>query len=378
VLDGIEWTSPGAHATTLEKVLRKVRTGEMPPAGLPHPTKAAAANFSTWLETELDRAAATRPNPGRPAIHRLNRAEYGNAVRDLLGINLNVSQMLPVDDSGYGFDNVADVLSVSPVLLERYMSAARVVSRRAVGDMTLKPVEEEYETKRTGGRGRGPERVSDAMPFASSGGIAVEHYFPLDAEYVIRVKLGGGENPPPPQEFRIPVKAGLRTIGATFLRDSAKPEIASVGGRGAPVPGPPPRGQLDIRLDGVRLKLVQVPSQRVDKLIVGGPYNPTGRGETASRAKIFTCRPASTAEEEPSPSTAPAAPRAISIAASRRRSERCWSRRASSSAWNATPPEPSPGPSTASPISSWPRGSRSSCGAASPTTSCSTSPPKAN
>jgi hypothetical protein len=296
VLEGIEWTSPGAHAATLEKVLRKVRTGEMPPAGMPHPTKAAATTFSNWLETELDRAAATRPNPGRPAIHRLNRAEYGNAVRDLLGIQLNVSQTLPVDDSGYGFDNVADVLSVSPALLERYMSAARVVSRRAVGDMTLKPVEEEYETKRTGGRGRGPERVSDAMPFASSGGIAVEHYFPLDAEYVIRVKLGG-ENPS--QEFRIPVKAGLRTIGATFLRDSAKPEIATVGGRGAPVPGPPPRGQLDIRLDGVRLKLVQVPSQRVDKLIVGGPYTPTGRGDTPSRAKIFSCRPKSAAEEEP-------------------------------------------------------------------------------
>jgi mono/diheme cytochrome c family protein len=299
VVEGIDWTDPGANSATLEKVLRKVRSGEMPPAGLPHPAKPAADAFSNWLESELDRAATAHPNPGRPAIHRLNRAEYGNAVRDLLGIHLDVSQMLPVDDSGYGFDNVADVLSVSPALLERYMATARVVSRRAVGDMTLKPVEEEYETRRPGSRGFRPERVSDYVPFASLGGIAVDHYFPLDAEYLIRVKLPGGENPPPPQEVRLPIRAGLHNIGAVFLRDSAKPEIAMLGGRGAPVPGPPPRGKLDIRIDGVRVKLVDVGAQRVDKLIIGGPYNPTGRGDTGSRAKIFTCKPSTAAEEEP-------------------------------------------------------------------------------
>src|SRR5689334_19330966 len=111
VLEGIDWNSPAANGATLEKVLRKVKTGEMPPAGLPHPKPADATAFSNWLEAELDRAAVAHPNPGRPAIHRLNRAEYGNAVRDLLAIDLDVSQMLPVDDSGYGFDNVADVLS---------------------------------------------------------------------------------------------------------------------------------------------------------------------------------------------------------------------------------------------------------------------------
>src|SRR6185503_1391484 len=152
---------------------------------------------------------------------------------------------------GYGFDNVADVLSVSPALLERYLSAARVVSRRAVGDLNLKPVLEEYETRR-GIRGR-PERVSDALPFDSAGGISVEHYFPLDAEYTIRVRLSAGENAPAPLEIKIPIKAGLRTVGATFLRESAKPEVAAVAARGVTLPGAPPRGKLDIRLDGARL-----------------------------------------------------------------------------------------------------------------------------
>src|SRR5947209_16767146 len=224
VLEGIDWSNIGANAGPLEKALRKVRTGEMPPPGLPHPTPAAASAFSNWLESELDHAAAANPNPGRPAVHRLNRAEYGNTIRDLLALNINTTSLLPVDDSGYGFDNVADVLSVSPALLERYMSVAKLVSRQAVGDVTTKPTLEEYEAPRTGGRGRA-ERVSDSLPFDSAGGLAIEHYFPADAEYVIRIKLTGGDIAPPAQEFRIPVKAGAHTIGATFLRDSAKPEL---------------------------------------------------------------------------------------------------------------------------------------------------------
>jgi hypothetical protein len=304
VLEGIDWADVGSHSATLEKVLRKVRTGEMPPPKLPRPTPAAATAFTTWLETELDRAAAAHPNPGRPAIHRLNRAEYGNAVRDLLGIHLNTSSLLPVDDSGYGFDNVADVLSVSPALLERYMSVARLVSRRAVGELGIKPAEEEYEAPRTGGRGR-PDRVSDALPFDSAGGLAIEHYFPLDAEYVIKVKLAGGGNE---KEVRIPVKAGARTLGVTFLRDSSKPELeAPINPRAPMVPGgrgggmtPPPPSKLDLRIDGARLQLFDVaPNARVDKVIVAGPYNATGRGDTPSRRKIFVCRPTTSADEEP-------------------------------------------------------------------------------
>jgi cytochrome c551/c552 len=304
VLEGIDWSKPGENSATLEKVLRKVQTGEMPPAKLPHPSPAAATAFTTWLEAQLDHAAAAHPNPGRPAIHRLNRAEYGNAIRDLLDIHLDTSSLLPVDDSGYGFDNVADVLSVSPALLERYMSAARKVSRRAVGDLTTKPAEEEYEAPR-GGRGRG-DRISDALPFDSAGGLAIEHYFPVDAEYVISVKFAGGDTPPPAREIRMPVKAGLRSIGVTFLRESAKPELeappnprapAAGGGRGG---GPPRPSHLDIRLDGARLKLENAPgAARIDKVVIAGPYNITGRGDTPSRAKIFVCHPSNAGEEEP-------------------------------------------------------------------------------
>jgi cytochrome c551/c552 len=304
VLEGIDWSNPAANSATLEKVLRKVRTGEMPPAKLPHPAPAAATAFTTWLEAELDKSAAAHPNPGRPAIHRLNRAEYGNAVRDLLGIQIDATSLLPVDDSGYGFDNVADVLSVSPALLERYMTVARLVSRRAVGQLNLKPGEDEYEAPRTGGRGRA-ERISDALPFDSAGGVAIHHYFPVDAEYLIKVKMAGGGAE---KEVRLPVKAGDRLLGVTFLHDSSKPELAAPinprapaaagGGRGQQGPPPPP-AKLDIRLDGARLKLFDVgANSRVDKVLIAGPYNPTGRGDTVSREKIFVCHPATASEED--------------------------------------------------------------------------------
>ena len=127
-LDKLDFANVGPAAETWEKVLRKVRTGEMPPPGLPRPQKFAAASFSTWLEQALDSSAAANPNPGRPAIHRLNRAEYSNVIRDLLALDIKPGNSLPVDDSGYGFDNIADVLTLSPALLERYMSVARQVS----------------------------------------------------------------------------------------------------------------------------------------------------------------------------------------------------------------------------------------------------------
>ena len=147
--------------------------------------------FAAYLETTLDRAAAAHPNPGRAPVHRLNRAEYSNAIRDLLAVDVRPGEWLPVDDSGYGFDNIAAVLSTSPALLERYMSAARRVSRLAVGDLTMKPVEEIYEAKRDPVKGSRNERVSDDLPFDSRGGIAVAHYFPVDAEYVFKVRVLG-------------------------------------------------------------------------------------------------------------------------------------------------------------------------------------------
>jgi len=315
VLEGIDLSHAGASAAVLERALRKVRTGEMPPPPMPRPPAVDIAAFTKTLETSLDSASAAHPNPGRTTIHRLNRAEYSNAVRDILALDIHAGDLLPVDDSGYGFDNIADVLSVSPVLLERYMSAARKVARLAVGDPAIKPVAEEYSPVRTPGSRQRNERLSDELPFDSAGGIVVHHYFPLDAEYTIRIKF-----PSPAEgqagrseELRLPIKAGLRTLGVTFLRESGKAEIeAPAGGRRGPAGPPPPAGppaEVDVRLDGVRIKQFRVPSPpgggipNLDKVIVAGPYQPTGRGDTASRERIFTCRPASAADEQSCAST---------------------------------------------------------------------------
>ena len=310
VLEGIDFSHPGPNSALLERVLRKVRTGEMPPRGMPRPNVAVREAFTNSLAGALDAEAAAHPNPGRPAVHRLNRAEYSNAVRDLLGVDIKPGELLPVDDSGYGFDNIADVLSVSPALLERYMSTARIVSRLAVGDTGIKPSEEEFlpaEARRAGGsRQQSNERASDDLPFDSAGGMSFSYYFPLDGEYIIRVKAGPGGGDARKFEVRQSVKAGLRTIGVAFLRESAKPEVEAPatrgpaaaflgGGRGAP---PPPPALMDLRLDGVKLQRFQVPHGGAAQLpafngvVISGPYNPTGPGNTASREKVFVCQPA--------------------------------------------------------------------------------------
>jgi len=205
-LQGLDLDNVADHGMVWEKVLAKVHTGQMPPAGMPRPDAALTSAVTNWLERSLDDAAAKNPNPGRPAPHRLNRAEYSNAVRDLLAVDVNPGATLPVDDSGYGFDNIGDVLSTSPVLLERYMITARRISRLAVGDTHMKPFEEKFDAPRDIIRAKnavGPrnERVSDDLPFDSRGGMSFQFYFPLDAEYVIRVKtnpdIGNGDKPDP-------------------------------------------------------------------------------------------------------------------------------------------------------------------------------------
>ncbi len=307
VLEGIDLTQMGASAEVLEKVARKLKTGEMPPAGMPRPAAAKSAELVTWIENSIDRYAAAHPNPGRPVIHRLNRAEYSNAIRDLLGVDTKPGMMLPVDDSGFGFDNMGAVLSVSPALLERYMTAARKISRLAIGDAGSKPVEEEFSARDLGMRTNRNERVSDALPFDSRGGMAFQYYFPMDAEYQFRVRIAGGDatSNATPYELRLPVKAGLRTVGVDFLRDSDKPEIGLIAGRrgggGGGAAGGPGRGMqaapslMDLRVDGAKLKQFSVTEgggfPQVDKVIVDGPFNATGRGDTASRQKIFVCRP---------------------------------------------------------------------------------------
>jgi len=153
---GLDFSDVAGNSPVLEKMLRKVHSGEMPPVGMPRPDAPTAAVFTHWLETELDRSAEAHPNPGRPTIHRLNRAEYSNAVRDLLALDIKPGSMLPTDDTGYGFDNIGDVLSLSPMLIERYMSVARTVSRLAVGDPSIKPEITEFKPPKN--TGRGPRR----------------------------------------------------------------------------------------------------------------------------------------------------------------------------------------------------------------------------
>jgi len=296
-LEGVATDAVGAHVATLEKVLRKLRSGEMPPDGLPRPDAAAVADLTVWLETALDDVAAARPDPGAPALHRLNRAEYTNAVRDLLGLDLDHARDLPADDSGHGFDNIADVLTVSPLHMEKYLSAARRVSRLALGTATPRPVVEQYD--------RTPARAADALarlPPATRGGILIRRYFPVDADYSILVRVRGNRAPglPPPVldvrvdgrrvrladadfdtqeanqgsrnvELRVPLGAGLHEIAAGFLTEYAVVERSDCGTNGV----------------------------SVDYVLVGGPFDPRGPGDTESRRRIFICRPAPGQAEEP-------------------------------------------------------------------------------
>ncbi|MXY16779.1 MAG: DUF1587 domain-containing protein, partial [Acidobacteria bacterium] len=199
-LDTVDVGNVGGSADIWEKVAQKLRTRTMPPAGRPRPDAAAYDALADHLENALDAAWTANPNPGRPAVQRLNRAEYVNAIRDLLALEVDGRALLPADESGYGFDNIGDVLSVSPVLLERYILAAARISRWALGDPTLPPATALYKTSplmlQDG-------RVSDNLPFGSRGGHAARHHFPLDADYILRVRLGPGRRGTHTLEIRL-------------------------------------------------------------------------------------------------------------------------------------------------------------------------------
>ena len=185
-LDTLDLSHVGEHAESWEKVVRKLRAGVMPPSGRPRPDAAMRDAFLTRLETDLDMAWAARGDLPRTAIfHRLNRAEYANVIRDLLVLDVDVASLLPPDDASYGFDNIADALGVSPLLLERYLSAARNISRLAVGSSAISPAIETYLV---------PTVLTqndhiEGLPLGTRGGLAVRHQFPLDGEYVIQVRL---------------------------------------------------------------------------------------------------------------------------------------------------------------------------------------------
>jgi hypothetical protein len=209
-------------AGTWEKVVRKLRTGMMPPEGAPKPPATARNTFITALETRLDSAAARRIDPGAPQLHRLNRAEYGNAIRDLLAIDVDVSAMLPPDDSTAGFDNIADVLGVSPALIEGYVAAATKISRLAVGDPSI-------------GLDRAVYRVAgdvsqdayvEGLPLGARGGMVVRHLFPLDADYDLQLGAAGRGGAP----------GGARGGGAAGGARGGGPAAAGARGEGAGAP----------------------------------------------------------------------------------------------------------------------------------------------
>src|SRR5215469_12923662 len=289
MLDKLDLAQPGENAETWETVVRKIRAGMMPPSGMPRPERAALDNFAAKLEEALDRSA--KPNPGAPGLHRLNRTEYANSVRDLLAIDVDVSTLLPGDDSSEGFDNIADALAISPALIERYAATAAKISRLAIGNMLMSASTTTY---------RAPVDLSqndhiEGLPLGTRGGLLVRHYFPLDAEYQIKIRtrsfgLGVNGAPPPGEELegtlnderievsgkgaidiKVPVKAGPQTIGAAFIRKS-------------------PPGADEIWQ-------VYAPNSAFQSIAITGPLNPTGAGDTPSRRRIFVCRPGSEADE---------------------------------------------------------------------------------
>ena len=298
-LESVRGDDVAAHTTVLEKVLRRLRTGEMPPPSRPRPSESTTAQLVTWLETSLDRVALDAPDPGAPAIHRLNRAEYRNAVRDLLGIDLDHARDLPADDSGYGFDNIGDVLTVSPLHIEKYVSAARRVSRLAVGTSTPRPIVVKY----TPASGTRNEAIA-GLPPNQRGGTLFRHFFPFDADYTITVRIRGGRvaHMPAPQldvrvdgervrlfeadyetneanqgtrnyEVSVTLPAGDHTIGAGFLTEYATD----------------PQNPRDRQSAGYS----------VDYVLVGGPFEATGVGQGESQQRIFVCRPEPGSAEEP-------------------------------------------------------------------------------
>ena len=194
MLDNADAVHVSNSAETWEKVIVKLRSRSMPPPGIPRPDNATYDAVATWLESEIDRAAAAHVNPGRSAsLHRLNRTEYANAVRDLIAVDVDPEAMLPPDEQAFGFDTNADALAIEPSLLDRYVSAAARIAREAVGDPTIPPAFERYGAIKDNSNEQTylwqTDRLGEDFPLGSRGGIAARHYFPVDGEYVFKLRL---------------------------------------------------------------------------------------------------------------------------------------------------------------------------------------------
>jgi hypothetical protein len=311
VLDTADLERVGDHAEVWEKVVQKLRTQSMPPARMPRPDEATYNSTAAWLETQLDHASAGHPEPGKlPFLHRLSRTEYENAIRDLLALDalpkeMEFTLLLPSDNASSGFDNIADLLFVSPTAMESYLEAARKISRLAIGDPSM-PVM--VNTYRLSGEHTQDVHVQ-GLPFGTRGGLDVRTDVPLDGDYVFKIELAGpprepdqleitvdgaraqlldvGEKPQPgaaprgfrgpakPLEIHVPLKAGPRTIGVTFVQRTEARDEDTVRPR--------------MRGRGTELA--------IEMVTISGPYHGEMASDTPSRHRIFVCRPNSPAEE---------------------------------------------------------------------------------
>jgi cytochrome c553 len=293
-LDGVAAAQAASDPQTWEKVVRKVRTGMMPPSGAPRPDRATLDGLAAAVEATIDRAAAAGPNPGAPVLHRLNRTEYANAIRDLLELPVDAATVLPGDDASEGFDNMASALGVSPALMQAYVSAAAKISRLAVGDPTITAGITTYAAP----RGVSQAEHREGLPLGTRGGMIVRHVFPLDAEYELRVgRAGGGLFGLPPVGADDPVEITLngervRLLGRDAPRGSLRLTIPA---------GPQTIGVAVVRRANARgvddLFSELASTAGVQSLTINGPFNATGPGDTPSRRRIFSCRPALPADE---------------------------------------------------------------------------------
>jgi hypothetical protein len=305
------------NAEVAEKMIRKLQAGMMPPPLAPRPDAATGAALITTLETTIDFAAATKPNPGVRTFQRLNRPEYARAVHDLLGLDVDAGSWLPLDQKSANFDNIADVQALSPTLLEAYLNAAAAISTMAVGDRNAPAIDHTYTNP--GYLSQHPWDHLDGAPYGTRGGLVVNHVFPADAEYVFEIALNSGSNarfedidvsingervalieyesgPAGGADGRgarivrtepILVRAGQQRVAAAFVRrlegpyeDLIRPHEWSFAGGGAGGPG-----------------ITTLPHVR--DLIIKGPSKTTGISETTSRQRIFSCRPTGSGEERP-------------------------------------------------------------------------------
>jgi mono/diheme cytochrome c family protein len=334
MLDRLDLAALPAGAETWEKAIRKLRTGAMPPLGARQLDSATHEALVTELESALDRWAAAHPNPGRPLLHRMNRVEYANAVRDLLSFDLgDVAALLPPDDSAFGFDNIADVLGVSPLLLERYLNAAGKISSLAVGEREVAPGSETYEVRQD----LSQNQHIEGLPFGTVGGLRVHPTFPLDGEYTFQVKLfrtnvdaiRGLENPHQIEFTLDGERIHLTSVGGRADLISVFPEVLPNGAGGvnrAPRMGDEIEKRLKVTVpvkagprDVTVAFLAQSPVAdttllqsylrssadtynwsglpHIESLAITGPFNARGLSDTLSRRRIFVCRPLNPADE---------------------------------------------------------------------------------